>query len=59
MQSDAVRELKFRDPARGAALAAKLQRTVVEIGRSPVLRAAAKKRGAPYTPSRSASASVS
>ena len=36
MQSDAVRELKFRDPARASALAAKLQRTVTEIGRSPV-----------------------
>jgi hydrogenase expression/formation protein HypD len=36
MQRDPVRELKFRDPARAAALAAKLQRTVTEIGRSPV-----------------------
>ena len=33
---DAVRELKFRDPTRAAALAAKLQRTVTQIGRSPV-----------------------
>ena len=33
---DAVRELKFRDPARAALLAAKLTRTVAEIGRSPV-----------------------
>jgi len=36
VRSDAVRELKFRDPARASALAAKLQRTVTEIGRSPV-----------------------
>src|SRR5262245_48906047 len=30
------RELKFRDPARGAALAATLAKTVGEIGRAPV-----------------------
>jgi len=36
MPSDAVRELKFRDPARASALAAKLHRTVAEVGRSPV-----------------------
>ena len=36
MKSEAVRELKFRDPARAAALAAKLQRTVTQIGRAPV-----------------------
>jgi hydrogenase expression/formation protein HypD len=36
MTSDAVLELKFRDPARAAALAAKLQRPVAEIGRAPV-----------------------
>src|SRR6516225_9269904 len=34
--TDAARELKFRDPSRAGALAAKLQRTVTEIGRSPV-----------------------
>lgn len=34
--TDAVRELKFRDPARAAALAAKLGRTVTQIRRSPV-----------------------
>src|SRR6476620_2804685 len=32
----AVAELKFRDPARGAALTAALARTVREIGRAPV-----------------------
>jgi hydrogenase expression/formation protein HypD len=31
-----AREMKFRDPARGAALAAALARTVGEIGRAPV-----------------------
>ena len=31
-----VRELKFRDPVRGAALSAALARTVAEIGRAPV-----------------------
>jgi len=36
MRDNAVRELKFRDPVRAAALAAKLQRTVAEIGRAPV-----------------------
>jgi hydrogenase expression/formation protein HypD len=34
--TDAARELKFRDPSRGGALAAKLQRTVAQVGRSPV-----------------------
>jgi len=36
MRSEAARELKFRDPTRAAALGAKLQQTVVQIGRSPV-----------------------
>jgi hydrogenase expression/formation protein HypD len=34
--ADGARELKFRDPVRAAALAAKLDRTVSAIGRSPV-----------------------
>ena len=36
MTDTAARELKFRDPARGAALAAALAKTVGEIGRAPV-----------------------
>ena len=36
MKDSCARELKFRDPGRAAALAAKLQRTVSETGRSPV-----------------------
>ena len=36
MTDAAVRELKFRDPARAAALSAALAKTVGEIGRAPV-----------------------
>src|SRR3954452_11798084 len=36
MMDAAVAELKFRDPARGAALSAALEKTVAEIGRAPV-----------------------